>query len=85
MSREYQPRIKRSQLSILPMALKKYFTWPWACTHGMSLSTKPAQKAFVVSEEGINIIDLYDLENTGIPTLVSPFEGGTFDSDTAGY
>lgn len=40
-------------------------------------------RAFVITEEGINIIDLTNLDEAGIPDVAAIFEGGTYDSATA--
>jgi YVTN family beta-propeller protein len=42
-----------------------------------------ATRAYVVSEAGIDIIDLSDLGAEDNPSIVSPFESGTYDSKTA--
>lgn len=39
--------------------------------------------AFVLTESGINVIDLRDLEDKKIPRVVSPFESGSFDPHSA--
>lgn len=51
---------------------------PWQVTYNEKIT-----RAFIVNEEGINIIDLENLDAAGIPPIVSPFEGGTYDSTTA--
>jgi hypothetical protein len=51
---------------------------PWRVVYNDDIST-----VYVITEEGINIIDLAALGETGIPPIVTPFEPGTFDSDQA--
>jgi DNA-binding beta-propeller fold protein YncE len=41
-----------------------------------------ATRAFVITEEGINVIDLSDLENVGLPPLVSLFDTPDVDPET---
>ena len=55
---------------------------PWKVTFDKD-ETGKTSRAFVVTEEGINIIDLTDLDNIGIPDVAVVYEGGTYDSTTA--
>ncbi len=50
---------------------------PWRVAFDQS-----SKRAFVISEEGINIIDLENLESIALPPSITPFEGGTYDSET---
>ncbi len=54
---------------------------PWRVLYDSDKET--TRRAFIITEEGINIIDLENIENAGIPLIISPFEGGTYDSETA--
>jgi len=47
---------------------------PWKVVYNST-----GNKAYVITEEGINIIDLEDIENIGIPPIVSPFGGNPVD------
>jgi hypothetical protein len=55
---------------------------PWKVAFDKDATGKTS-RAFVVTEEGINIIDLTDLDNIGIPDVAVVYEGGTYDSTTA--